>query len=89
MKLDDMKKITEQAKPGPWETPLCLHYYRYDNSFVEMKEENERFIAMARTAMPKLIAVAEAAKEHFDVTSVLDCYESADAVRKALEELEK
>jgi hypothetical protein len=89
LNLSEMKRITDQATPGPWhydsgngdvESRDPTHYRasvadrpgisdtldHYRDFALTVKpidpSMNMEFIAMARSAMPKLIAVAEAAK---------------------------
>lgn len=86
MKLEDIKRVCEEATPGPWATTLSTDkddwdYWRVraapgDNicklslSFLEPRtdERDATFIAIARTVLPQLVAVAEAAR------SALDCF---------------
>jgi hypothetical protein len=58
LKLEEMKRITDCASPGPWRSEA----WQEDRHYSDQEEADEAFIAMARSAMPKLIAVAEEAK---------------------------
>lgn len=73
MKLEDIRKLCDAATPGPW-----LESYGYDgggyprafcpaceadSSGESQAEKDAAFIAAARTLVPKLVAVAEAAKD--------------------------
>ena len=74
MTLDEIKRITTAATPGPW---LREIHGTQEGSFDlatgpwhdQRQEDNNKstqdaaFIAMARTVLPKLIAVAEAAQK--------------------------
>ena len=69
MKLEDLKKLCDEATSGPWsyrESGSCGGtVYRISPSFTDsgsMAHADAAFIAAARTYMPKLIAVVEAAK---------------------------
>ncbi len=101
MKIEEIEKLCEEATSGPWtwRVPgyLCNKYI--DNGLVlDINEEKNgvwhssedaKFIASSRTLMPKLLAVAKAAKmasEKIHEVSFLAYF--AD-MRKALEELEK
>lgn len=73
MKLEDIKKLCDEATPGPWvavdggidfllggdERPVPL----IRDPMLIAKNTNLQFIAMARTVLPKLLAVAEAANQ--------------------------
>ncbi len=72
MTLDELKKLCEEATPGPWWTSsACVESSQVnvadcftglsDRDMPEV-EANATFIAAAREALPKLIAVAEAAR---------------------------
>lgn len=50
MTLEEIRKLCDEATPGPWQTV---------NSIASYGEK----IAASRTLIPKLLAVAEAAKE--------------------------
>lgn len=96
MTLDELEKIASAATPGPWEftpasdgddwelyNPITTEYIKQDDSGVPIAPENGKFIAAARTYMPKLIAVARAAKDHADYVG-----DVSDALEKALNALE-
>lgn len=74
MKLDELKKLCEEATPGPWDfrhgspdgfdhwelwNPETGEFVVQDDSGVEPSKENLAFIAAARSALPKLIAEIE------------------------------
>lgn len=61
MKLSEIKRITEDATPAPWNGIVITSV---SNSPVTIDRTVPDFVAMAREAMPKLIAVAEAAKHY-------------------------
>jgi hypothetical protein len=74
MKLEDLKNLCAQATPAPWEPNY--YFIGFDTLFVEGEEfvgcapatnkdqadKDAAFISAARTMLPKLIAVAEAAQ---------------------------
>ncbi len=79
MKLSDLKKLCDDATPGPWKasdeilgavTYMDPKYNLETNIFgldiddyaITRHKPDAEFIAVARTMLPKLIAVAEAAK---------------------------
>lgn len=80
MKLEDIKRICEAATPGPW--PRAFSRFdegdggaaaigpiiRNDDEDEEdgQAQADQDFIAMARTVLPKLLKVAEAAKRFRD-----------------------
>ncbi len=74
MTLDELKALEAAATPGPWEyahgnvidhwelwNPKTSEYVVQDDSGVEPRTEDLALIAAARTMLPRLIAVAEAA----------------------------
>lgn len=75
MKLQDLKKLADEATPGPWEAKANSDNSglgRVDNwgkdrpgawpyEYCPGPFKDAAFIAAARTYLPKLIAVAEAA----------------------------
>lgn len=88
MKLEELKKLCDEATPGPWDFEYGVSMRtawklesleKHPNSYETVLwldggknldldaetgrvEQNMEFIAAARDALPKLIAVAEAAK---------------------------
>lgn len=81
MKLEDIRKLCDEATPGPWEhhnwdkmeaphvvaPTLWDGKSSCDGSFdVPRTYENAAFIAASRTLMPKLLAVAGVACELVD-----------------------
>lgn len=70
MNLEDLKKLCQEATPGPWGLKEHgLVSSSFPNSCGEnyqiagdIDEQDADFIAAAREALPKLIAVAEAAR---------------------------
>lgn len=82
MKLEDMKRLCDEATPGPWsaseegyEVDYEYVYYVSPSHFStkqiaavnsDKAEHDSRFIAAARTLMPKLIKVVEEALEARD-----------------------
>lgn len=111
MKLEKIEKLCAEATPGPWEAdkqycrvqlkndPYGLIAWADDGGFC--RGEDVFFIAAARTLMPKLLAVAKAAKtvdSHFETmektssgynTYFLDPSIFRKEIKRALEELEK
>lgn len=73
MTLEEIKRVCEAATPGPWAPDLYFET-RLDGSTITrasgpnlrddraQSESDAAFIAMARTVLPKLLKVAEAAK---------------------------
>lgn len=105
MTLDELQKLCDEATAGPWEK-LCLFGSRdlptsisdgkgmtiEIGEFSEFKHADLDFIAAARTYMPKLIAVARAAKKIRDSdkdTSDLMRLMLIGNVEQALADLEK
>lgn len=88
MTLDELKKLCDEATPGPWvlkEHGVVSASFPNscgENYFVagEVDEQDAAFIAAARAALPMLIAVAEAVREYQ--------YDVHDAVAEALAALE-
>jgi len=69
MKLEDLKKLCGKATPGPWSyAPPVVDDPQFENAIragqfqLVLTDYDASFIAAARTYLPKLIAVAEAAK---------------------------
>lgn len=86
MKLDEIKRISDAATRGSW---MC-NFYASDFCVRPGKsatEEDFCFIDMARNVIPKLIAVAEAAKAYLG--SPEGHFQAFKDLQKALEELEK
>lgn len=91
MKLDELEQLEKAATPGPWER---VAYAKSDHGFVMMltggedeyeAEQNARFVAVSRSYMPKLLAVARAAKGW---TGYLAVHDMGVDLIAALEELE-
>lgn len=92
MKLEDIRKLCDKATSGPW-----LADPVNDRVWVEKGFEDQnvicdvhgmgvghcdlRFVAASRTLIPKLLAVAEAAKAYCDWESVYcpACGDSSDS----------
>lgn len=87
MKLEDLKKLCDEATPGPWE------YSDYDSEFTKggglvgtsafglMADKSTcRFIAASRTMIPRLIAVAEAAQNLIDYCGASLRHSRPDAI---------
>lgn len=82
MKLEEMRRVCEAATPGPWRfkredepgevrEAVVFGVDTVSEGCVSdrislYREEDARFIAMARAVIPKLLAVAEAAKADFE-----------------------
>lgn len=104
MKLSDIRKLIDNAMPGPWEygnqgvwnmeidgdgnSPCSVAEY--------VSEKDGRLIAASRTLLPKLLAVAEAAEA--SCKELLEAHEndpyscaahSATKLEAALDALEK
>jgi hypothetical protein len=68
MKLDELQRLCDQATPGPWDGNtlrgiIDLQYAPAGHcTGMTWLSHDANFIAAARTALPKLIAVAKAAK---------------------------
>lgn len=70
MTLEELKKLCDEATPGPWEQgPIRLIYSRdpvgmsSGEWIAEVADNHDAsFIAVARSMLPKLIAVAQAAR---------------------------
>ena len=82
MNLTDLKKLCEAATPEPWVSAEKDVLGYADGSSVmafdeDNREENTKFIAAARTYLPLLIEVAEAANR------ITECW---DANRRLLPE---
>lgn len=87
MKLGEIRALIEAATPGPW------HGEGYDDDTVYNFRDNAvarvfstydlKFITAARTLMPLLLDVAEAAQK-----SCEDDYECLERVRRTLAALE-
>lgn len=99
LNLSDLKKLSDEATPGPWHgcvgdeldhwelyNPETGEHVVQDDSGVDPRAEDIEFICAARTYLPKLIAVAEAARKladdayHVDETLVADVYETLAAL---------
>ena len=70
MTLEQLKKLCDEAEPGPWKPGLGMKVYPKGTTFEltdprcigpYMLQPEADFISAARTYMPMLIAVAEAA----------------------------
>ena len=71
MNLDDMQKLCDEATPGPWSYEDAQQgFFRYpdirdpvgDKLGEMFRTRNAAFVTACRILMPKLLAVAEAAK---------------------------
>lgn len=101
LKLEEIRGLCVAATPGPWtllgdEAPTCWIRelcYGYEG---DLPTDDARFIAMARTVLPKLLAVAEAAKglkpkvghSCFIASSSCEACRMEDALADALAALE-
>lgn len=97
MKLEDIRKLCDEATAGPWgmdwhnDDRTTRDIWRALGPIVDGKaraQADAAFIAMARTALPKLLAVAEAAREAAERTDSSDMGWVLDGVRDALAALE-
>lgn len=111
MKFEEIEKLCNEATPGPWYYENCgtsiynVHAQKLLNkqhlpTRMEVRSavsEDMEFITMARTELPKLLAVAKAAKacRKFSKISalspmrMLEGEELLKSIDTALEELEK
>lgn len=67
LKLEDLKRLCDEATPGPWPNNGKPWQVDHLTGFADLGPVHVNdcaFIAAARTYMPKLLAVAEAAKAH-------------------------
>lgn len=78
MKLDAIRRLIDEATPGPWtavHSYVRFPCYRSPMGYDEMQVDNcdglcsptARFIAAARTLMPKAIAAVDEAKHAMEV----------------------
>lgn len=68
MKLEDIRKLCDAAKPEPWDydgrfTVSVPGDWAATQSFFRIAPADAAFIAASRTLMPKLLAVAEAVEK--------------------------
>lgn len=100
MNLEEIEKLCEEATKGPWTVNKTRKIIAseidnghtianlYQSDFVIWQAEiNAKFIAASRTLMPKLLAVAKAAKPVMIISNKE--HEAWKTLRLALEELEK
>ena len=78
MKLEDLKKLCDAATPGPWTVLDDTHGAGWINEprmgyEGELPIDDVRLIVAARNALPKLIAVAEAAR------ALLPCHDITES----------
>jgi hypothetical protein len=72
MNLEELKKLCDEATPGPWSPVIGFCADGYSTLLPRADEEepmtghDKRFIAAAREAMPKLLELWEAVKEFDD-----------------------
>lgn len=79
MKIEEIEKLCDEASPGPWKFDVWLvngeagRIASIDSEvpYGEDVDANGLFIAHARTLLPKLLAVAKAAKEFYTPPSGL------------------
>lgn len=103
MNLTDIRKLIDEATPGPWISdrarvrfPCYKSPSGYDAADLEIDvctgqcTPTASFIAAARTLMPKLLAVAEAAKtrNHLSECEYFKMDEAVKALDAALAALE-
>jgi hypothetical protein len=101
VKLEEIRKLCDEATPGPWgmdwhnDERTTRDIWRSLGPIVDGKERvqaDAAFIAMARTALPKLLAVAEAANAFCRVETLEpwdgEAEEAYQSIRKALAALE-
>lgn len=77
MKLEEIQKLCDEATPGPWRWDytgssdywLTSNDERIDGLWDrhDFNEHNRQFIAASRDLLPKLLAVAWAAKRFIEV----------------------
>jgi hypothetical protein len=97
MKLGEIKKLCNEATPGPWK--IFLAYEEDERAYLDGPQEytenrfhinDAKFIAAARELIPKLLNVAKAAKIVNDAMIREKQYiYGAEILDEALEELEK
>lgn len=87
MKLEDLKKLCDEATPGPWGSRMNPWTYRGtvdakgEHVASTTRFEDGDFMAAAREALPKLIAVAEAADAMRE--ELLDAHDADPYIVKA------
>ena len=65
MKLEELQKLCDEATPGPWQNAIGWQLKSGELTICELHhhwQPNRELIAAARTALPKLIALAKAIK---------------------------
>lgn len=83
MKLEEIEKLCSEATPGPWD----LNHQAW---FDEAPSIDHKFVEMARTELPKLLAIAKAAKQVCEGMKDENYFIlGSELLEKALEELEK
>lgn len=93
MKLPDIRKLCEEATPGPWEWETSERLYAPGNGYVidghadEITKGDAAFIAASRTLLPKLLKVAEAAIKCRDCDPA-DSQKAWNEIEEAIAELE-
>lgn len=76
MKLENIQKLCDEATPEPWQwgpgnpidhwelwNPIEHVWIVQDDAGVEPRFEDLEFIAISRTLIPQLLAIAEAVKD--------------------------
>lgn len=101
MKIEEIEKLCARTSPGPWSLivlPNGKHHVHISGSVYatmdvaehlrrNQSEIDGRFMVEARTLLPKLLAVAKAAREHEQVCE--DTCTTLMALQDALEDLER
>lgn len=96
MKFEDIRKLIDEASEGPWKSdhvyvkfPCYKSPSGWDSGALQIDNcdglcvPTARFIAASRELMPKLLAVAEAARDHMECGA-----DRTDSLRKAISALE-
>lgn len=86
MDLDSLKKLCDEATPGPWSQTNVRDYF--DTSIPFCETHNYDFVSAARQAMPKLISIAKAAQLMLNSGNYIHEDFGVTALEKALAELE-
>lgn len=74
MTLEELEPLCNSASPGPWDYSFTRSGIEITLTEANAQEtiDNIRFITAARSAMPKLIAIAKAAKAFYTSEKTLN-----------------
>lgn len=88
--LAEIRKRCDAATPGPWGSPMNLCWTMINSKLEDVPEGDEKFIAHARTDVPKLLAEIDQLRQAIQLMAAqCGIMDAGDACRMILQTAKK